>query len=685
MDSNSVSKRIDKLKKEIDRHDHLYYEDNNPVIGDTEYDILMEELIALEKEFPQFATADSPSKRVGGAITKEFRQIKHKNLMLSLGNTYSEGELRDFDERIKRLIPDETVEYVCELKYDGVAICLTYSTGVLQYAVTRGDGVAGDDVTANVSTIRSVPLKLKGTGFPKEFEIRGEIIMPRKGFDDFNNDRIKAGEVPFANPRNAAAGSLKLQDSSIVAKRPLDCMLYYLIGDNLPFDNHYDNLLFARNWGFNIPNYIAKCRNIDEVIGFISEWNENRSGLPFDIDGVVIKVNSYSQQQDLGFTAKSPRWAIAFKFQANQVSTVLLSVDFQVGRTGVVTPVANLYPVSLAGSVVKRATLHNADIIDKLDLCVDDTVLIEKGGDIIPKIINVDTLKRKANALKISFPDHCPECHSILIRKEGEAGHYCPNEKDCPPQIKGKIEHFASRKAMNIDSLGEGRLELLYDNGLIRNVADLYDISEENLSGLEKEFVLEDGKNRVVRLLDKSINNLVQGINNSKNVEFERVLYALGIRYVGETVARRLAEYFANIDDIINAGYEDLILVDEIGDKIAKSVVDFFADSYNIQIIERLRDAGLKMNTGNAKKDNLSTVLFGKSFVVSGIFSVSRDEIKKLIELNGGKNTGSISSKTSYVLAGDKMGPEKRKKAEELGIPIISEEEFKTMISKGNS
>jgi DNA ligase (NAD+) len=673
-------KRILELAEEIRRHDRMYYVEARPVISDEEYDKLMQELKQLEEDYPQFALPDSPAQRVGGSITKTFRQVRHRYPMLSLGNTYSEGELRDFSERVQKLLPGETVEYVCELKYDGVAIGLSYQKGLLVQAVTRGDGEQGDDVTTNIKTIRSIPLKLLAGDYPDEFEIRGEVFMHRNDFEKMNASRIEAGEIPFANPRNATAGSIKMLDSAEVAKRPLDCFLYYIPSEQVTDTTHYESLTRARNWGFHIPDYMALCRSMEEVLAFIQTCQAARDELPFDIDGVVIKVNAYGQQKKLGFTAKSPRWAIAYKFQARQASTKLLSIDFQVGRTGAVTPVANLEPVQLAGTVVKRASLHNADIMEKLDIHTGDTVLVEKGGDIIPKILSVDTAKRTANSRPVAYISHCPECGTELIRREGESAHYCPNETGCPPQIKGKIEHFISRKAMNIDSLGEGKVELLYDKGIVLNVADLYDINRDMILGLEKEYVLEDGKIRVVKFREKTTENILKGIEDSKNVPFDRVLFALGIRFVGETVARKLARHYLSMDKLKAASQEELTEVEEIGEKIAQSVVAYFGKGQHIDIMNRLREKGVQMELHETAVASHSSKLAGKSFVVSGVFSISRDDLKKRIEEHGGRNSGSISSKTDYLLAGEKLGPEKLRKAEKLGVPVITEEEFLIMI-----
>lgn len=682
MDFESAKLRVEQLVEQLNIHNYNYYVLDKPVISDYDFDVLLKELSDLENQYPQLLMSHSPTQRVGGDIIKSFVQVKHKSPMLSLANTYSEEELKDFDNRIRKLLPNLDFDYVCELKYDGVAIGLTYVNGELQQAVTRGDGIQGDDVTANVRTIKSIPLKLKGD-YPDEFEIRGEIILPHAGFEKMNAERLEMGEDAFANPRNAASGSLKMQDSKEVARRPLDCFLYFLLGDNLPFSSHYENLIKAREWGFKIPNYIVKCNRIEDVFDFINFWDEARKDLPFDIDGIVIKVNDYNLWQELGFTAKSPRWAISYKFKAERVATTLLSVDFQVGRTGAVTPVANLKPVQLAGTVVKRASLHNSDFISNMDIRLGDTVFVEKGGEIIPKIVGVDESKRGNEMFPFSFIENCPECGSKLIRKDGEAAYYCLNENECPPQIKGKLHHFIHRKAMNIDSLGEGKIEVLFDNKLVKNIADLYDLDYQNLIGLEKTLISDEGKSKTISFRQKTVENILKGIEASKNIGFERLLFALGIRFVGETVAKKLAFHYKNIDNLMMATYDDLITVDEIGDKIAESLLAHFKEAKNIEIIERLKAKALQFEMPENTGANLSNKLQGTSFVVSGVFEkYSRDEIKKLIELNGGKNVGSISSKTNYVLAGDKMGPEKRKKAEELNIPILTEADFIAMIGE---
>jgi DNA ligase (NAD+) len=680
MNREEARQRIGQLTDEINLHNHNYYDLSMPTITDYEFDLLMEELIQLEKEFPEFADPASPSQRVGGGITKEFRQVRHTSPMLSLSNTYSEEEVRDFEERIHKLLGEKT-EYICELKFDGVAIALTYRDGILVQAVTRGDGVQGDDVTTNVRTIRSIPLRLQGDNYPSLFEIRGEIILPRKSFENINRKRLEEEEEPFANPRNAASGSLKMQDSKEVARRHLDCYLYYLPGD-LSFSTHYECLMAAKKWGFNISKYMAKCRNIDEIFSFINTMNESRHELPFNIDGIVIKVNSLQQQKELGYTAKSPRWAIAYKFKAERVLTKLLSIVYQVGRTGAVTPVANLQPVLLAGTVVKRATLHNADIIASLDVRIGDMVYVEKGGEIIPKIVGVDLKQRPASAKPVIFAKTCPECGTPLLRNEGEAAHYCPNEAGCPPQIKGKLEHFISRKAMNIDSLGEGKIGILYDNKLVANIADLYDLQADQLLGLEKVYkATVDKKEKKISFRFKTVQNIMNGIERSKETGFERVLYAIGIRFVGETVAKKLAAHFGSIDSIMKATFEELTEAEEIGEKIAGSILEFFKEPKNREIIRRLKEKGLHFEIREEEKKLKSEKLKGMTFVVSGTFEkFSRDEIKKEIEAHGGKNAGSISTKTTYVLAGENMGPEKRKKAASLSIPVISIDDFLRMI-----
>ncbi|HQH14120.1 MAG TPA: NAD-dependent DNA ligase LigA [Bacteroidales bacterium] len=672
---------VDQLTKELNEHNFRYYVLAQPLISDYDFDMKMKQLEQLEKQYPDLAFSDSPTQRVGGAITKEFKQVRHEYPMLSLGNTYSEQEIIDFVTRVKKLI-SEKVEYVCELKYDGVAIGLRYENGRLVSGITRGDGEQGDDVTTNIKTIRSIPLRLRADGYPEKFEIRGEVMMTRDVFDQINEERVEIGEQPFANPRNAAAGSLKMQDSAEVAKRSLDCFLYYLVGDRLPINNHYDSLRECRRWGFKIPNYIAKCSSVEDIFDFIQYWNTARRDLNFDIDGVVIKVNSYEQQQALGFTAKSPRWAIAYKFEAESAATELLSIDYQVGRTGAITPVANLAPVALAGTTVKRASLHNADIIEKLDIRVGDVVFVEKGGDIIPKITGVDFNRRPKSSQTTEFIRQCPECGATLIRNEGEAAHYCPNDSGCPPQIKGRLEHFISRKAMNIESLGEGRIEILYENDLVKSISDFYYLSNESLLGLEKIFPADgEKKERRVSFREKTVENIMTGIENSKQVPFQRVLYALGIRYVGETVARKLAAHFGNIDALIMANIETLTSVPEIGERIAGSITDYFSKPENIRIIAKLKDAGIQMKMIQAEEPIADGKLVGLSFVVSGVFqNFSREGIKQVISEQGGRVLSAVSANTSFLVAGDKMGPAKIRRAEAIGVKIISEAEFMEMI-----
>lgn len=668
MTRSEAKERILRLSEELEEHNHKYYVLADPSISDLEFDTMMEELIRLEKEYPEFLSPLSPSQRVGGTITKEFETVKHKYPMLSLSNSYSEEDVREFDERVRKNLKDPP-EYVCELKYDGFAIGLTYKDGKLLRAVTRGDGEKGDDVTANVKTIRSIPLVLKGKGWPKEFEIRGEIYMPRKVFQAINREKEELGEPLLANPRNAAAGTMKQQQSAEVAKRKLDCFLYFLLGEDLPFKEHEKNMQEAKKWGFRINPHMKICRSLEEVLKYLERWDTERHSLDYDTDGVVIKVNSYLQQMQLGFTAKSPRWAIAYKFKAAQVSTILENISYQVGRTGAITPVANLKPVHLAGTTVKRASLHNADIIEKLDVRVGDTVLVEKGGEIIPKIVGVDLKKRPANSKPTKYITHCPECRSALVRHEDEAQHYCPNENGCAPQIMGKMEHFTHRRAMNIDSLGSETIQALYEAGLIRNIADIYDLKKEQVLGLE-------------RFAEKSAQNLIDGIEASKSVPFERVVFAIGIRHIGETTAKKLAYYFKDIDALMSANELQLLEVGDIGGIIAKSITDHFADPENRKIITRLKKHGLQFRLSEEILAGRTEKLAGLTFVVSGVFkNYSRDEIKKVIEMNGGKATGSVSKKTSFLLAGEEAGPEKLKKAESLGVKILSEEALVKMIS----
>ena len=662
----NVSERIQFLRTELRQHNHSYYVLDKPTISDFEFDKLLEELIRLESENPEFFDPHSPSQRVGGEVTKNFNTVKHQYPMLSLGNTYSEEELRDFDKRIHKLV-EAQIEYVCELKYDGVSISLTYENGQLTQALTRGDGTQGDDVTTNVKTIKSIPLQLQGS-YPSLFEIRGEIFIPHAGFEVMNAEREQKGLETFANPRNTASGSLKMQDSKEVAERPLDCFLYHILGKQIPYDLHYDNLEAAKSWGFKVPTETECCKDIDAVIRFVQKWDKLRHELPYDIDGIVIKVNSLQQQEQMGFTAKSPRWAIAYKFKAEQALTTLNEITYQVGRTGAITPVANLEPVLLAGTVVKRASLHNADQIAKLDIREGDKVYVEKGGEIIPKIVGVEKQDRDLFSQATDFITQCPECASELIRTEGDAKHYCPNSEECPPQIKGRFEHFISRKAMNIDGLGPETIELLFKEELLQSIPDLYELRMDDLLPLE-------------RIAEKSAENLLKGLEASKQIPFERVLFALGIRYVGETVAKKLAKHYQNMQALLDASQEDLENVKEIGEKIAESVVLYFADESNRNIVQRLAKHALKMEVGEEDKA-VSKALEGVSVVVSGVFThFSRTELKKIIEQHGGKNVGSISKKTTFVVAGENMGPSKRQKAEDLGIPLITEEEFIQKIS----
>lgn len=652
---------------------------DNPVISDEEFDHLLRHLQDLEKKYPEFQQPDSPTLRVGGTVTKKFQTVKHIYPMLSLGNTYSEEELLEFDKSVKSLV-NQDVEYVCELKYDGLAISVVYENGILLRAVTRGDGTKGDDVTANVQTIKSVPLRLHGD-YPSFFEIRGEILLPFDRFERLNREREDVGEPPFANPRNAASGTLKLQESAEVARRGLDCRLYYVLGEELPYQNHYDSVMKLKDWGFKTPEVIQKAATIQEVIDFVHHWDTERKKLPFPIDGIVVKVNSYELQRQLGMTAKNPRWAIAYKFKAEKVSTQLLSVDYQVGRTGIITPVANLSPVQLAGTTVRRATLHNAEVMSTLGICKNDYLYVEKGGEIIPKIVGVDLSKRTAETEKIDFITHCPVCGATLSKNDEEAGTFCPNELHCPPQIKGRLEHFIGRKAMNLDSLGEGKIEILYERGLLNNIADFYDLQYDQLLGIEKHFPAEDGKpDRIVSFREKTVGNILSGIQQSKKIPFERVLFAIGIRYVGETTAKKLARYFKSMDALANATKEELMEVNDVGDRVAESIIHYFNQTENLEILIRLRNAGLQFALSEEENTQISNVLEGKSIVVSGVFSIPRDEMKRKIEQYGGKNVSSISKNTHFVLAGDKMGPEKRKKAETLGIRIISEQEFYEMI-----
>ena len=664
----TVKEKIDQLRADLHRHNYNYYVLNAPEISDKEFDDRMRELQELEKEHPEYQDDNSPTMRVGSDLNKNFTQVAHKYPMLSLGNTYSESEVTDFYDRVKKAL-NEDFEICCELKYDGTSISLTYENGKLVRAVTRGDGEKGDDVTDNVKTIRTIPLVLHGS-YPESFEIRGEILMPWEVFEELNREKEAREEPLFANPRNAASGTLKLQNSAIVASRKLDAYLYYLLGEELPCDGHYENLQAAAGWGFKTSEHMKKAHSLEEVFEYIRYWDIERKNLPVATDGIVLKVNSMRQQKNLGFTAKSPRWAIAYKFQAERALTRLNKVTYQVGRTGAVTPVANLDPVQLSGTIVKRASLHNADIIEGLDLYIGDMVYVEKGGEIIPKITGVDKDARSMLiGEKVKFITHCPECGSKLIRYEGEAAHYCPNETSCPPQIKGKIEHFIGRKAMNIDGLGPETVDMFYRLGLIKNTADLYQLTADDIKNLD-------------RMGEKSAENIIKGIEASKEVPFERVLFALGIRFVGETVAKKIAKFFNDIDELENANLEKLINIDEIGEKIAQSILTYFANPLNCELIERLKSTGLQFYRREEDLSGYTDKLAGQSIVISGVFTHhSRDEYKELIEKNGGKNVGSISAKTSFILAGENMGPAKLEKAHKLGIKLMSEDEFLTLIS----
>ncbi len=660
--------RIDQLREELHTHNYNYYVLNAPVITDQEFDHLMRELQDLEAKHPEHFDPNSPSVRVGSDLNKNFKQVEHKYPMLSLGNTYSQAEVTEFYDRVSKSL-NEDFEICCEMKFDGTSISLTYEHGKLVQAVTRGDGVRGDDVTDNVKTIRTIPLILHGD-YPDSFEMRGEILMPWDVFEELNRERELREEPLFANPRNAASGTLKSQNSAVVASRKLDAYLYYMLGENLPHDGHYENLMEAEKWGFKISHITKKVHSLQEIFDFINYWDVERKNLPVATDGIVLKVNSLRQQRNLGYTAKSPRWAIAYKFQAERALTRLNKVTYQVGRTGAVTPVANLDPVQLSGTTVRRASLHNADIIASLDLHIGDMVYVEKGGEIIPKITGVDIDSRSADAEKVEFITHCPECGSKLIRYEDEAAFYCPNETGCPPQIKGKIEHFISRRAMNIEGLGPETVDQFYQEGLIHNVADLYSLSADDICRLD-------------HMGEKSADNIIQGIARSKEVPYERVLFALGIRFVGETVAKKVAKAFRSIDALAAANLDALIHVDEIGLKIAQSIISYFADEKNRELVERLRNAGLKLEADEEDLSGHTDILQGKSIVISGVFSRhSRDEYKELIEKHGGKNVGSISKKTSFILAGDNMGPSKLEKARSLGIAIIDENEFLSMIGE---
>ncbi len=662
-----IGKKLMELRRELREHNHNYYVLDNPTISDYEFDMRLRELQELELANPEFDDPSSPTKRVGGAVTRNFKTVVHEHRMYSLDNSYSRDELLDWEKRVQRQLGDLAVEFSCELKYDGASISLTYEKGMLASAVTRGDGYQGDEVTANIKTIRSIPLQLEGN-HPIKVDIRGEIVLPLQGFARMNQERIANGEDPYMNPRNTAAGSLKLQDSSLVAQRPLECLVYGIAGFNLGVDTHFDVLSRAREWGFKVPGAAKLCKTTSEVMDFVNHWDTHRHELPYETDGVVVKVNSLRQQEELGYTAKSPRWALAYKFKSVQESTLLRKITYQVGRTGAITPVANLKPVLLAGTTVKRASLHNADQIAKLDIREGDTVFVEKGGEIIPKIIGVDFTKRDPSSVPTRYVTHCPECHTPLERLEGEAQHYCPNETGCPPQITGRIQHYISRKAMDIEGMGSETVELLFKEGLIHDYADLYTLSVSQLIPLE-------------RMAQKSAENLVKGIAESVRIPFERVLFALGIRYVGETVAKKLAKAYKNIDALMLASRDELTKVDEIGERIAASVVSFFEKVRNKEIIGRLKDYGVKFSLSEAQMQDQTDLLKGQVFVVSGVFEkVSRTELKKLIEDNGGKVGSSISAKTSFVVAGENMGPSKKTKAQSLGVPLISEDSFLRML-----
>ena len=662
-----IQNTIQILREELNQHNYNYYVLDEPIISDYEFDLKLKQLQELENQYPEYFDENSPTQRVGGAITKNFQTVAHQHRMYSLDNSYSKEELMDWEKRIQKVLGDVPLEYTCELKYDGASISITYENGILKRAVTRGDGFQGDDVTNNIKTIKSIPLKLKGD-FPDKFDVRGEIILPFAGFEKMNQELIEIGETPYSNPRNTASGSLKLQDSAEVAKRPLDCLLYFLVGNNLPFNSQFEGLETARKWGFKAPKEAKLANSLEQVFEFIDYWDMHRHNLPYETDGVVVKVNSFHYQDELGFTAKSPRWAIAYKFKSEQVSTKLNTISYQVGRTGAITPVANLEPVQLAGTIVKRASLHNADQIEKLDIRIGDTVFVEKGGEIIPKIIAVDLSKRVENSKPIIYITHCPECQSLLVRNEGEANHYCPNFYGCPPQIIGRIQHYISRKAMDIEGLGGETVALLFNNGLVRNYADLYDLTVEQILPLE-------------RMAQKSAENLIKGVEDSKNIPFESVLFALGIRFVGETVAKKLAKHYKNIDALSQASLIDLILVEEIGERIAQSVIEFFSNEENKIIIGKLKSYGVQFEIIEKVNPNATNKLAGKIFVVSGVFErFSRDDLKKAIEDNGGKVGSSISAKTHYVVAGDNMGPAKLDKAIKLNIPIISEVEFMALL-----
>ncbi|SMG17645.1 DNA ligase (NAD+) [Marivirga sericea] len=670
MDKNTAEQKIQELSEKLHYYNYKYYQDSISEISDYEFDMMLKELIGLEEQFPDLKTDDSPSQRIGGDITKNFETVEHKIPMLSLGNTYSKEELDDFDGRVQKGIGEEEYEYFCELKFDGVAISLHYENGKLIRGVTRGDGSKGDDITNNAKTIRTIPLRVRGDKYPEYFEARGEVFLPREAFNEINREREENGEALLANPRNAASGTIKMQDSGLVAKRKLDCYLYSYAGEDLPIDSHEEGIKQLEKFGFNVSQTYRKCKNINEVFEFINQWEVKRHNLPVDTDGIVIKVNSLDQQEQLGFTAKSPRWAIAYKYKAESSTTVLKEITYQVGRTGAVTPVANLEPVSLAGTTVKRASLHNANEIARLDLRVGDTVHVEKGGEIIPKITAVDLTKRDLGSSEVEYIKNCPECGTELARAEGEAVHYCPNKKGCPPQIKGSIEHYIQRKAADIDSMGERTIHMLYEKGLVRNIADLYDLTYEDV------FELEGFK-------DLSTQNLLNGIEESKQIPFENILFGLGIRFVGKTVAEKLGVHFKNIDNLAKSSFEELIEVPEIGERIAQSVVGYFQDEDNIAVIERLKSAGLQFEIKETSIEQKGNNLQGMSLVVSGVFEhYGRDEIKEVIKQYGGKVVSAISGKVDILVAGENMGPSKRQKAEKMGVKIINEVEFRSLIKE---
>ena len=659
----TVQNKINQLRDELNKHNYNYYVLDNATISDFDFDIKLKELEKLEEENPEFFDSNSPTQRVGGEITKNFETVAHKNRMYSLDNSYSKEDLLDWEKRVQKVLGTTETEYTCELKFDGASINLTYENGQFIKAVTRGDGFQGDDVSANIKTIKSIPLSIQ-KDFVSDFEMRGEIILPIDGFNKMNEERLENGEEAYRNPRNTASGSLKLQDSAEVAKRPLDCLLYQVVTSERKYKTHFESLENARKVGFKVPETISLAKSIDEVFNFVNNWDEKRHNLPYETDGVVVKVNNLQQQEELGYTSKAPRWAIAYKFKAEQVSTVLNEITYQVGRTGAITPVANLEPVQLAGTTVKRASLHNADQIEKLDIRINDTVFVEKGGEIIPKIIAVDFTKRPENSIPTIYATNCPECNTELVRTEGDAKHYCPNEFGCAPQITGRIQHFISRKAMDIDGLGGETVDLLRKEKLISNYADLYDLKVEQVIPLE-------------RMAEKSAQNMIDGIEKSKKIPFEKVLFALGIRFVGETVAKKLAKYFKSIDNLMTATFDELIKVDEIGDRIAQSIIDFSSDLGNMQLINRLKQSGVQLEVSAESLENQTNILEGQIFVVSGVFhQLSRNELKKAIEDNGGKVSSSISKKTNFIVAGDNMGPSKLTKAQDLGVEIISEQDF---------